>query len=67
MADEIFGTPDAADHWVIEVIFSLGNRRLVELLATDAGVRSVVNVLYRIKYDMLSRGVSGGGQVPAIK
>jgi putative toxin-antitoxin system antitoxin component (TIGR02293 family) len=53
-AEDTFGRPEKAARWMQTPNLALGDEVPLELLDTDAGARTVEEVLYRIDYGMFS-------------
>ncbi len=54
LAVEILGKEENASQWMKRVNYALGSRKPLDLLDTDAGAKSVEDVLWQIAYGMIS-------------
>jgi hypothetical protein len=50
VADRVFESPQNADRWMAQPVWSLGNVRPVNLLESEGGIRSVLYVLNCIEH-----------------
>jgi putative toxin-antitoxin system antitoxin component (TIGR02293 family) len=53
-AKDTLGTAKKASHWLLSANLALGGEVPFDLLDTDAGVRAVETILYRIDYGIYS-------------
>ncbi len=53
-AQRVLGTDELATHWLTRPAIALDGRRPIDLLATEAGIKAVKDLLTRMEYGVYS-------------
>ena len=50
----LFGSEEAANHWLKHPVRGLGNKRPIDLLSTAEGAKAVLNLIGRLEHGVFS-------------